>query len=181
MLFFAAPAPSSWAKLAAASLNAEWVAGEAPIAPRKRRISLIDWRTVVEFGTPTSSRASDDGARSFEDSVEIAIAAARDGTTVRPPSHTCANDFPTTAATMERLVCELNEDSAREGNRGCRSSAARRSRFKSLQTIGKRRAAPLRSRRKSPLPADRISLFRLATLTGVRDREPEAERNSRRY
>ena len=51
----------------------------------------------------------DDGARSFEESVEIAIAAVRDGTTVMAATPHVRDDFPTAAATMERLVLELNE------------------------------------------------------------------------
>jgi protein-tyrosine phosphatase len=50
----------------------------------------------------------DDGARSFEESVEIAIAATRDGTTVMAATPHVRDDFPTAATTMERLVLELN-------------------------------------------------------------------------
>jgi protein-tyrosine phosphatase len=51
----------------------------------------------------------DDGARSLEDSVEIAIAAVRDGTTVMAATPHVRDDFPTAATTMKRLVLELNE------------------------------------------------------------------------
>jgi protein-tyrosine phosphatase len=51
----------------------------------------------------------DDGARSLEDSVEIAIAAVRDGTTVMAATPHVRDDFPTSAETMTRLVLELNE------------------------------------------------------------------------
>jgi protein-tyrosine phosphatase len=51
----------------------------------------------------------DDGARSLEESVEIAIAAARDGTKVMAATPHVRDDFPTAVATMERLVLELNE------------------------------------------------------------------------
>jgi Capsular polysaccharide biosynthesis protein len=51
----------------------------------------------------------DDGARSFEESVEIAVAAARDGTTVMAATPHVRDDFPTAVQTMERLVLELND------------------------------------------------------------------------
>jgi protein-tyrosine phosphatase len=51
----------------------------------------------------------DDGARSLQESVEIAIAAAHDGTTVMAATPHLRDDFPTAVATMERLVLELNE------------------------------------------------------------------------
>ena len=51
----------------------------------------------------------DDGARSFKESVEIAIAAVRDGTTVMAATTHVRDDFPTAATTMERLVRELSE------------------------------------------------------------------------
>src|SRR5664280_2348654 len=51
----------------------------------------------------------DDGARSLEESVEIAIAAARDGTKIMAATPHVRDDFPTAVATMERLVLELNE------------------------------------------------------------------------
>jgi protein-tyrosine phosphatase len=51
----------------------------------------------------------DDGARSLEESVEVVIAAARDGTEIMAATPHVRDDFPTAAATMERLVLELNE------------------------------------------------------------------------
>ncbi|MGA9761409.1 MAG: CpsB/CapC family capsule biosynthesis tyrosine phosphatase [Gaiellaceae bacterium] len=51
----------------------------------------------------------DDGARSLEESVEIAAAAVRDGIAVMAATPHVRDDFPTAAATMERLVLELNE------------------------------------------------------------------------
>jgi len=51
----------------------------------------------------------DDGARSLEESVEIAIAAVRDGTTIMAATPHVRDDFPTAATTMERLVLELRE------------------------------------------------------------------------
>jgi protein-tyrosine phosphatase len=51
----------------------------------------------------------DDGARALEESVEIAIAAVRDGTTVMAATPHVRDDFPTAVATMERLVLELSE------------------------------------------------------------------------
>jgi protein-tyrosine phosphatase len=51
----------------------------------------------------------DDGARSFEESIEIAIAAARDGTTAMAATPHVRDDFPTAVTTMERLVLELNQ------------------------------------------------------------------------
>ncbi|MHB8060091.1 MAG: tyrosine-protein phosphatase [Gaiellaceae bacterium] len=51
----------------------------------------------------------DDGSRSLEESVEIAIAAARDGTKIMAATPHVRDDFPTAAATMEQLVAELNE------------------------------------------------------------------------
>jgi len=50
----------------------------------------------------------DDGARSLEESVEIAIAAARDGTTVMAATPHVRDDYPTAAQRMERLVLELD-------------------------------------------------------------------------
>jgi protein-tyrosine phosphatase len=51
----------------------------------------------------------DDGARSLKESVEVAIAAARDGITVMAATPHVRDDFPTAVATRERLVLELNE------------------------------------------------------------------------
>ena len=51
----------------------------------------------------------DDGARSLEESVEIAIAAVHDGTTVMAATPHVRDDFPTSAATMDRLVLELRK------------------------------------------------------------------------
>jgi protein-tyrosine phosphatase len=51
----------------------------------------------------------DDGARSLEESVEIARDAVRDGTTVMAATPHVRDDFLTDAATMERRVLELNE------------------------------------------------------------------------
>ena len=50
----------------------------------------------------------DDGARSLEESVEIALAAARDGTTVMAATPHVRDDYPTAAQRMERLVLELD-------------------------------------------------------------------------
>jgi protein-tyrosine phosphatase len=50
----------------------------------------------------------DDGARSLEDSVEIAITAVRDGTTVMAATPHVRDDFPTAVTTMEQLVLELS-------------------------------------------------------------------------
>ena len=50
----------------------------------------------------------DDGARSLEESVEIAIAATRDGTTVMAATPHVRDDFPTAGTTMEQLVRELD-------------------------------------------------------------------------
>ncbi|HEY5479577.1 MAG TPA: CpsB/CapC family capsule biosynthesis tyrosine phosphatase [Gaiellaceae bacterium] len=51
----------------------------------------------------------DDGARSLEESVEVALAAARDGTTVMAATPHVRDDFPTAVTTMERLVLELSQ------------------------------------------------------------------------
>lgn len=51
----------------------------------------------------------DDGARNFEESVEVAIAAVRDGTEIMAATPHVRDDFPTAADTMERLLRELNE------------------------------------------------------------------------
>ena len=51
----------------------------------------------------------DDGSRSFEESIEVAVAAVRDGTTIMAAAPHVRDDFPTAAATMARLVRELNE------------------------------------------------------------------------
>jgi len=57
----------------------------------------------------------DDGARSLEESVEIAIAASHDGTKVMAATPHVRDDFPTAVATMERLVLELNETLLEKG------------------------------------------------------------------
>ena len=51
----------------------------------------------------------DDGARTLEESVEIAIAAVDDGTTVMAATPHVRDDFPTAVTTMERLVLELSQ------------------------------------------------------------------------
>jgi protein-tyrosine phosphatase len=51
----------------------------------------------------------DDGSRSLEESIEIATSAVRDGTQVMAATPHVRDDYPTAAATMERLVRELNE------------------------------------------------------------------------
>ena len=51
----------------------------------------------------------DDGARSLEESVEIARDAVQDGTTVMAATPHVRDDFLTAAAKMEQLVLELNE------------------------------------------------------------------------
>jgi protein-tyrosine phosphatase len=51
----------------------------------------------------------DDGSRSFEESIEVAVAAVRDGTTIMAATPHVRDDYPTDVATMERLVRELNE------------------------------------------------------------------------
>ncbi|MGD0274369.1 MAG: CpsB/CapC family capsule biosynthesis tyrosine phosphatase [Gaiellaceae bacterium] len=49
----------------------------------------------------------DDGARTLEESVEIALTAARDGISVMAATPHVRDDYPTAAETMERLVLEL--------------------------------------------------------------------------
>lgn len=49
----------------------------------------------------------DDGTRSFEESIEVVITAARDGTSIMAATPHVRDDYPTTAETMERLVREL--------------------------------------------------------------------------
>lgn len=51
----------------------------------------------------------DDGARSLEESVEIAIAAVGDGISAVAATPHLRDDFPTAIETMERLVLELGE------------------------------------------------------------------------
>lgn len=51
----------------------------------------------------------DDGARDFEESVEVAIAAVLDGTEIMAATPHVRDDFPTAADTMERLLLELNQ------------------------------------------------------------------------
>ena len=63
---------------------------------------MVDLHTHILHGV-------DDGARTLEESVEIAIAAARDGTTVMAATPHVRDDFPTAVETMERLVSELRE------------------------------------------------------------------------
>jgi protein-tyrosine phosphatase len=50
----------------------------------------------------------DDGARTLEESIEIARAAVADGTSLLAATPHVRDDFPTAAQTMERLVRELN-------------------------------------------------------------------------
>jgi protein-tyrosine phosphatase len=50
----------------------------------------------------------DDGSRSFEESIEIAITAARDGTRIMAATPHVRDDYPTTSARIEQLVLELN-------------------------------------------------------------------------
>jgi protein-tyrosine phosphatase len=57
----------------------------------------------------------DDGACSLQESVEIAITAVRDGTTVMAATPHLRDDFPTAVATMERLVLELSETLREKG------------------------------------------------------------------
>jgi protein-tyrosine phosphatase len=49
----------------------------------------------------------DDGARSFEESVEIALTAARDGTSIMAATPHVRDDYPTAAEDMDRFVREL--------------------------------------------------------------------------
>lgn len=49
----------------------------------------------------------DDGAFSFEESVEIALTAVRDGTSIMAATPHVRDDYPTAAETMDRLVHEL--------------------------------------------------------------------------
>lgn len=51
----------------------------------------------------------DDGARSLRESIEIAIDAVRDGTTVMAATPHVRDDFPTATATIELLVLGLGE------------------------------------------------------------------------
>ena len=50
----------------------------------------------------------DDGARTLEESVEIALTAARDGISVMAATPHVRDDYPTSIETMERLVLELD-------------------------------------------------------------------------
>ncbi len=50
----------------------------------------------------------DDGARTLEESLEIALAAARDGTSVIAGTPHVRDDYPTAAQTIELSVLELN-------------------------------------------------------------------------
>ena len=49
----------------------------------------------------------DDGARTFEESVEIVLNSARDGISVMAATPHVRDDYPTAAATMERQLLEL--------------------------------------------------------------------------
>lgn len=57
----------------------------------------------------------DDGAADIEQSLEIARAAVADGVTVLAATPHVREDFPTDAATMERLLAEVRSAIAREG------------------------------------------------------------------
>jgi protein-tyrosine phosphatase len=57
----------------------------------------------------------DDGARSLQESVEIAITAVLEGTTVMAATPHLRDDFPTAVATMEQLVLKLNEILRKKG------------------------------------------------------------------
>jgi protein-tyrosine phosphatase len=56
----------------------------------------------------------DDGARTIEESRDMARVAAREGVTAIAATPHVGHDFPTTAEQMERGVAELNRDFARE-------------------------------------------------------------------
>ena len=56
----------------------------------------------------------DDGATDIEQSLEIARAAVADGVTVLAATPHVRADFPTDAATMERLLAEVQAAIARE-------------------------------------------------------------------
>src|SRR5256885_3331089 len=60
-------------------------------------------------------RGIDDGARSLEDSLEIARAAAEDGITVIAATPHVRDDWPTDAGVMEYRVAELRAELARTG------------------------------------------------------------------
>jgi protein-tyrosine phosphatase len=57
----------------------------------------------------------DDGAKSLDESVEIALAAVADGVEVLAATPHVRDDYPTTADTMEALVGELRRALVREG------------------------------------------------------------------
>jgi protein-tyrosine phosphatase len=60
-------------------------------------------------------RGIDDGARSLEDSLEIARAAVADGITVIAGTPHVRDDWPTDAGVMEYRVAELNDELGRAG------------------------------------------------------------------
>lgn len=79
----------------------------------------------------------DDGARTLEESVEIALAAARDGVSVMAATPHVRDDYPTTAKTMERLVLEL-ERTLREHGIGLRLLGGAEIAIAQLQTLSAR-------------------------------------------
>ena len=60
-------------------------------------------------------RGIDDGARSLEDSLEIARAAVADGITVIAGTPHVRDDWPTDAGVMEHRVAELGDELSRAG------------------------------------------------------------------
>jgi protein-tyrosine phosphatase len=79
----------------------------------------------------------DDGARSFEESVEIALTAARDGVSIMAATPHVRDDYPTAAKTMKGLVLEL-EGILREKGIGLRVLGGAEIAIQRLKTLGAR-------------------------------------------
>ena len=79
----------------------------------------------------------DDGARTLEESVEIALTAAHDGVSIMAATPHVRDDYPTAAETMERLVLEL-EGILREQGVGLRVLGGAEIAIPRLQTMSDR-------------------------------------------
>ncbi len=71
---------------------------------------MIDLHTHILAGV-------DDGARTLEDSLEMARAASQDGTEILAATPHVREDYPTSADTVEGLVAAWNPSSPRPESR----------------------------------------------------------------
>ena len=103
----------------------------------------------------------DDGARTLEDSLEIARAAVADGITVIAGRRMCATTGRRTRATMEYLVAELRAELEQAGI-ALDVRPGGEIAIEWLDRLSDRGAPPLRARRQPALPARRVAVLRLA-------------------